>query len=294
MSRGVFGRLELLATAVLFSTGGAAIKATALTNWQVICFRSAIAAVAVLLLVPAARRNWGWRPALVGVAYAATMVLFVSANKLTTAANTIFLQYTSPVYLLLLGPLVLKERVRRADLLLMLVLAAGVGLFFAAGQSSSATAPDPFRGDVLALASGFTWALTITGLRWLESMDGGREAGMTTVAIGNIIAFVACLPLAVPVDPVPAADWLVVGYLGVFQIGLAYLFLTRAVRNVQALEASLLLLVEPALSPGWAWLLHGEQPAGLAIAGAGLILAGTIVRLVWLERHSRGSLTNCS
>jgi len=283
VSRATIGRLELLGTALLFSTGGAAIKATAFTNWQVACFRSAIAAVAVLLLVPMARRNWGWRAPLVGLAYAATMVLFVTANKLTTAANTIFLQYTAPLYLLLIGPLVLKERVRRADLLMMPVLAMGVGLFFFSGQAASLTAPDPLRGDVLALLSGLTWALTVAGLRWLESRGAGTEAGMATVAAGNVIVFLACLPMVLPVASVETADWLVVGYLGLFQIGLAYVLLTRAVRSVPALEASLLMLIEPAISPVWAWVFHGEQPATLALAGAGLILAGTIGRMYATE-----------
>lgn len=279
MSKASLGRLELLATAALFSTGGAAIKATTLTGWQVACFRSGIAATAVLLLVPAARRQWGCRPAAVGVAYAATMVLFVTANKLTTAANTIFLQYTAPLYLLLIGPFLLKERVRRADVLLMAVLAAGVGLFFTAQQPASATAPDPFRGDLIALASGATWALTIAGLRWLESRGSGREAGMATVAMGNVIAFVVCLPMAMPVDQAEVVDWVVLGYLGVFQIGLAYVLLTRAVGKVPALEASLLLLIEPAINPAWAWLIHGEQPASRALFGAALILAATVARV---------------
>ena len=101
-------RLQLVVAALLFSTGGAAIKASTLSGWQVASFRSGVAAVTLLLLVPATRRGWGWRPALVGVAYAATLILFVTANKLTTSANTIFLQATSPVYLLLLGPLFLQ------------------------------------------------------------------------------------------------------------------------------------------------------------------------------------------
>jgi len=295
MSKGAIGRLELVATAVLFSTGGAAIKATALTGWQTACFRSGIAAIAVLLLAPAARRNWGWRPALVGVAYSATMVMFVTANKLTTAANTIFLQYTAPLYLLIISPLLLKERVRRADLLLMVVLAAGIGLFLAAGQPASATAPDPFRGDVIAAASGIAWALTIAGLRWLESRGAGAGAGagMTTVAMGNLITFLACLPMSVPVARTATADWLVMGYLGLFQIGLAYVLLTRAVGKVPALEASLLLLIEPALNPAWAWLVHGERPVPLALAGAALILAGTAAR-VYMGRGANSRVPSTS
>lgn len=289
MSKGRAGRLELLLTAILFSTGGAAIKATALTNWQVTCFRSAIAAAAVLALVPSSRRNWSPKVVLVGLAYAATMLLFVTANKLTTAANTIFLQYTAPLYLLLLGPLLLKERARREDLLMMTVLGAGLALFFVSGQGPLETAPDPFRGDLMALASGLTWALTVAGLRWLESGGGPAAGGMTTVAAGNAIAFLFCLPMALPVGSAGTTDWLVIGYLGVFQIGLAYVLLTRAVRKLPALETSLLLLIEPVINPVWAWLVHGERPAPLALAGCAVILAGTVGRTLLGFRLAKAS-----
>lgn len=271
----VISRLQLLAAALLFSTGGAAIKATALSSWQVACFRSAAAAVAVLLLVPAARRNWCWRVPLVGAAYAATMVTFVTANKLTTSANAIFLQDTAPLYLLLAGPLLLREPLRRSDLWLTLTLGAGMALFFVGEQQPLATAPRPLAGNLVALASGVTWAATIGGLRWIQGHSDGRDAGMATVVAGNVMACVFCLPHALPVENAGAKDWLVVSYLGVFQIGLAYAFLTRAMRRIPALEASLLLLAEPALNPIWAWAIHSERPLNPALLGGGLILGGT-------------------
>src|SRR5436190_1260690 len=123
-------RLEILAAAALFSTGGAAIKACALTGWQVASFRSGMAALAVLAMVPAARRIPGPRAIAVGAAYATTLILFVRANKLTTAANTIFLQSTAPLYVLLLAPWLLRERPRRRDLAFMAAMAIGLTLFF--------------------------------------------------------------------------------------------------------------------------------------------------------------------
>ncbi len=103
-------RLMILMAALLFSTGGAAVKACSLSAWQVASFRSGIAAVTLLLVLPAARRGWGWRTWLVGAAYAGTMISYVLANKLTTAANAIFLQSTAPLYILLLSPILLNER----------------------------------------------------------------------------------------------------------------------------------------------------------------------------------------
>ena len=98
---------------------------------------------------------------------------------------------------------------------------------------------------------------------------------------GNLIAFVVCLPWALPPSG-DAQDWALIVYLGVVQIALAYILLTTAVRHVPAFEVSLLLLVEPALNPVWAWLVHGETPSGVALAGGALILGATAVK-VWLD-----------
>src|ERR1700722_5460134 len=108
--------MGVLAAALLFSTGGAAIKISTLSIWQVAGFRAGIGALAVYAAMPKARRGWTLNTWLTGLAYAATVILFVAANKMTTAANAIFLENTAPLYMLLLGPLVLRERVRRMDL----------------------------------------------------------------------------------------------------------------------------------------------------------------------------------
>jgi len=271
-------RLQLVFAALLFSTGGAAIKASTLSGWQVASFRSGVAAVTLLLLVPATRRGWGWRPALVGVAYAATLILFVTANKLTTSANTIFLQATSPVYLLLLGPLVLKEPVRPRDFWVVAAVLAGLVLFFVGNEAPVVTAPDPARGNLLALLSGFCFAVTIAGLRWLSR--GTEDTGLATVAIGNLIAFFWGLPFSLPVTSAAPMDWGVILYLGAIQIGLAYACLTRGLRQVPALEASLLLMVEPVLNPVWAWLVHGERPSHWALLGGALIIGATTAQAV--------------
>ena len=276
-------RLQLVAAALLFSTGGAAIKASTLSAWQVAGFRSGFAALTLLLLVPATRRGWGWRPALVGVAYAATLILFVTANKLTTSANTIFLQATSPVYLLLLGPLFLKEPVRRRDLWVVAAALSGLLLFFVGTEAPVATAPDPAKGNMLALLSGVCFAATIAGLRWLSR--GVEDTGLATVAIGNLIAFGWGLPFALPVLSATATDWVVMLYLGSIQIGLAYACLTRGLRSVPALQASLLLMVEPVLNPVWSWLVHGERPSHWALLGGALIIGATATQAVVQARE---------
>ncbi len=278
------GRLQILAAAVLFSTGGAAIKAASLGGWPIAGLRSGVAAVTLLLILPAARRGWRWRLVPVAVAYASTLVLFVLANRLTTSANAIFLQSTAPLYLLLLGPLVLREPIRRSDLPFMAAVGLGLAAFFVGGEVPVATAPDPVRGNVLGVLSGVSWALTVTGLRWLGREPGGSDATLAAVAMGNAIAFVACLPVALPIENASGTDWLVILYLGVVQIGLAYVLLSSAFQSVGALEASLLLLLEPALNPVWAWLVHGERPSVWGAVGGAVILGATLLRIWWAGR----------
>ena len=264
-------RLRLLGAAVLFSTGGAAIKACALDGWQVACFRAGIAALVVAAVLPSSRRQWTWRTALVGAVYAATVILFVQANKLTTAANAIFIQAASPLFIAALSPWLIGERLRGRDLPFMAALMAGLALFFVGAPVESATAPDPGLGNILAAASSFTVALMMMGLRWLGKRGDGAPAA---VVVGNAMAFVVALPFALPLAARPV-DLALVAYLGVFQIGLAYPLVLSALRRLSALEASLLLMIEPVLNPLWAWLLHGEQPGPWALLGGALILGAT-------------------
>ena len=269
-------RLYLVATALLFSTGGAAIKAATLSGWQVASFRSGVAAVVLLAALPEARRGWSRPVVAVATAYAATMVLFVLANRLTTAANAIFLQSTAPLYLLLLAPWLLREPVRARDLLCAAAVAAGMVLLFAGSERGIATAPDPRRGNWIGLASGLAWALTMTGLRSLgrEAIPGkAQNSALAPVALGNILAFVLALPMALPATSVRPSDVAVILYLGVGQIGLAYFLLARAIRFVPAFEATVVLLLEPVMNPVWAWLVHHETPGAWALAGGAVIVS---------------------
>ena len=275
-------RLQIVAAAILFSTGGAAIKATSFDGLSggitVACFRSGIAAIAIALMLPRSRRNWSWRTLLVGATFAATLILFVAGNKLTTSANTIFLQSTAPLWIALTAPWVLGERVVRRDVLFMMVLAAGLALFFVDSPSAVATAPNPMLGNILSVISGVGWAGTVIGLRWLGRTEGTDSAAAATVA-GNLIAFVICLPFALgPATESVPGDWIWIVYLGVIQIGLAYVFITRAMPHLRALEVSLLLYVEPALNPIWSWMAHGETVGALSIVGGLIILGATAFR----------------
>jgi drug/metabolite transporter (DMT)-like permease len=243
-------------------------------------FRSGTAALALLLLLPGSRRLGPPRLWLVGACYAVTLVCYAVASKLTTAANAIFLQSTAPIYLLILSPLLLRERVRRRDVVFLVAVLGGMALLVAGHDDASAVATDPARGNLLSLLSGVFWALTLLGLRWLERDRQGEHGGLgaPAVVLGNALAFLACLPLALPLGPTRTADWLWIAYLGVIQIGLSYALLTRALGRVPAIEAALLLMLEPVLTPLWSWAAHGEEPTAWALAGGAVILGATVVR----------------
>jgi drug/metabolite transporter (DMT)-like permease len=247
-----------------------------------------MAAVMFLLVMPASRRLWDPRAALVGTLYAVTMILFVLANRLTTSANTIFLQSAAPLYVLLLAPKLLGEHNRPSDWLVMLLVATGLSLVFLGTEPPVRTAPDPVRGNMLAAMSGVCWALTVMGMRWLGRAErAGRASTAPAVAIGNLLALLISLPFALPVTHARPTDWAIVIGLGTVQIGLAYVFLTKALLVVPALEAMVLLLLEPVFNPVWAWLWHGERPGPWSIVGGALILGATVLK-TWQDSRAAG------
>jgi drug/metabolite transporter (DMT)-like permease len=227
----------------------------------------------------------------IALAYALTLVLFALANRLTTAANAIFLQSTAPIYVLLISPWLLKEAIRRSDIVYILCVAAGMGIFSLGHDRVVVTAPDPPLGNALALASGVTFAAMLAGLRLLGRVGGGDTA-LATVAAGNVAAFLIAAPMAMPVTHFRAADAAVILYLGAIQIGLAYWCLTKGISHVPAFEATTMLQVEPAMNPVWTWLLHGERPNTWAMAGGGVIIAATLVNTWMQSRRSMAVMRN--
>lgn len=285
-------RLYVLAAAVLFSTGGAAIKVAAFSAAQVSMLRSGIAALALSIWFRRQGRpstdtgpmeaegRWTSWTAAAGLVYAATLTLFVAATKLTTAANAIFLQSTAPLYIVVLSPWLLRERATRGDLAFLAAMSGGMVLCFLGEANPTSTAPNPAAGNLIAIASGVAWGLTLMALRHLNrtTVRGTRDAGPAAVIAGNVIACVIALPWSFPLPRAGAAEWGTMAYLGIVQIGLAYVCLTSAMRRLPALEVSLLLLLEPMLNPLWTWLVRGEHPGAWTIAGGAVILGATAIR----------------
>lgn len=262
-------RLLLLAAAVLWSTAGAAIKSVGLNGVQIAGARSLVAAAFLLLAVRETRARPDRRVLLVGAAYAVTVVLFVLATKLTTAANAIFIQDAAPLWVLLLSPWLLGERPTRGELLAIPVFGAGLGLFFLDELS-----PGQHLGNLTALASGVAFAVSIVGLRTL------RERGPAALAWGNLLAAAVTLPFWGRGPAATGLDLALLLYLGIFQLGLAYLCFSRGVSGTPAIEASLLILLEPVLNPIWTFLFTGERMGRWALAGGAVVLLATAWRTV--------------
>lgn len=260
-------RLLLLAAAALWSTAGAGIKLCALNGWQISAGRSIVAALAVAAMVPSSRVLPRPRVLAVALSNAVTVVLFVVATKRTTAANAIFLQETAPLWVLLLAPLVLGERPSRGELISIPIYAAGLSLFFVDDLTAGQLA-----GKLCALGSGLAFGATIVGLRHL------REEGPGALLWGSVVAAAATLPLW-GTGPAPTTrDLALLVFLGVFQLALAYVCFARGLHGVSAVEASLLILIEPVLNPIWTWLVAGERPGPWALAGGAVVLAATAWR----------------
>jgi drug/metabolite transporter (DMT)-like permease len=271
-------RLQVIAAAVLFSTGGAAIKTAAFSGMQVASIRSGIAAAALLLWMRG-RIAWSWPTLGIGVVYAATLTLFVTSTKLTTSAHAIFLQSTAPLYIVILAPLLLGERFRSRDLVFLAAVGAGLAMCFVGRPEATVTAPNPATGNLLGVICSLTWAFTLMGLRWGERH--GARIGISAVVVGNAMAFVVGLPFLSPLPSASAGEWATMAYLGVCQIALAYIFLTSAVAHLPALDVSLLLLLEPVLNPIWTWLVRGEDPGIWALVGGGIIVVATAAKAVY-------------
>lgn len=259
--------LLVLVAVLLWSTGGLFIKSTTIDAGQITFFRSLFAAIIVIILTHKDGLRINAFGIFTSVIYAALLFLFVWATKKTTAANAIFLQYTAPIYILLLGPFVIGERFRVRDLFTVLVVLFGMSLFFV-GQLRL----EDYQGNAAALASGVFLGLYIMLLRHPKA-DGSNPA--IAVIYGNLLLAAINAPAGVAAIPIMTfLDWTAVIFLGVFQIGIAYILFIKGVRGgTRPLDASLIGFLEPLLNPVWVFLFVGERPSQWALLGGAIIIA---------------------
>jgi len=273
--------LFVLFAALLWSTGGLFIKWTKLSGLELSFYRSLFAVITVAIVTRKEGFGLNRITALASVLYAVLLVLFVLATKQTTAANAIFLQYTAPVYLLILEPILYKERFRFRDLITVVICVGGMALFFV-GQLR----PQDVSGNLLALASGLCFALYFLLLRHSKARAVNRAS---SVIYGNLMAVVLLAPIGIAVLPmIDKRDWFCVLYLGIVQLGLAYiLFTTAMARGVRSLDAGIVGYIEPVLNPVWVFLVLGERPSQWALIGGTVIIAAVLVHTLMEARHKR-------
>jgi DME family drug/metabolite transporter len=272
----------VLIAVLMWSTGGVLIKLTSLDAYQVTFYRSLLAAITVLLLT---RRN-GLRingfGILTSAIYAILLFLFVWATKHTTAANAIFLQYTAPIYILILAPFVIGERFHWRDLVTVVFCIAGMSLFFFGKLEL-----DDYWGNSAALGSGIFLGLYIMLLRHPRGVELNP---VIAVIYGNFLLALINLPSGVVTLPdLSWRDALLVSALGIFQIGLSYMIFIKGVTmGTRPLDASIIGFFEPILNPVWVYLFYGERPSNWAILG-GIVIVATVATHTLVQYRSKQS-----
>ncbi|MDF1495028.1 DMT family transporter [Caproiciproducens sp. CPB-2] len=263
--------------ACLWSIAGIFIKLVPWNAMVIAGFRSLIAAAVVLIFM----RMTGRRVKLnlsslqSGVCIAATFFAFVSANKMTTAANAIVLQFTSPVFILIISALVFHQHFHRADLITVVITLFGISLFFfdklGAGK---------LIGNCLAILAGLFMAgmYVITG----RTDDDSRMSG---ILFGHLLTAVIGVPM-IFIFPAPVSSTAVISVLalGVIQLGIPYILYGLAVKDCPPLACSLVGAIEPLLNPFWVFIFNGEQPGKFALLGGAIVIAAVTGWCVWRDR----------
>jgi len=281
--RRLAGQFAILLCAILWSTSGLFIRLIDCHPMVIAGSRSFFAALFLLalrLFFPFMKNTANSKalilktlikdaPALsaCGIGYAATMILFVIANKLTASANAIMLQYTAPVWAALLGWIFLKEKPKPEHWAAMVLVGLGMFLVFQGGFTSGS-----FLGDILALASGITFGANPVILRAREDKNPAD-----IMLFSHITCAVISIPFFFVYPPTPEAKYfLSVIFMGIFQLGMASALFAYGIRRIPAVQAMLTATVEPVLNPVWVLLALGEKPALSVIAGGGIIIGAVV------------------
>jgi drug/metabolite transporter (DMT)-like permease len=281
MPRRFLPPLLLLSAALCWSLGGLLIKSIDWPPMAIAGGRSAIAIPVMLLCI--GRPRFTFSPAQIGgaIGYALTVALSVFATRMTTAANAIFLQYTAPIYVALIGRWYLGERALPIDWLVIAIALCGIALFFFDRLTISG-----FLGNIVALASGVAFASVALFLR--KEKAGSPVA---SIILGNAIVALAGIPFMFQ-HSLGTGSWWRLILLGAVQLGLPYVFYGTAIKYVTALEATLIPLLEPVLNPLWVTLALGERPGRWAILGGTLVLGAVLARgaLMALAKRPRSTV----
>ncbi|GHU54558.1 membrane protein [Spirochaetia bacterium] len=264
------GQGAIFCTAVLWSTSGLFIK---LVDWHPLVIagtRSFVAALfllAVRLLFPpktGSEKNRLLPLWLGAVVYIVTMITFVTANKLTSSANAIMLQYSAPVWAALLGWLLVKEKPHWEHWGALVLVAGGMTLFFRDGLSTG-----HLFGDCLAILSGIFFGAHSVVLRMMK--NGNPRDSMLLAHVLNAVISIPFIIIYTPHFTVPTVIPIV--FMGLIQIGCSSILFAYGIKRVSAVQAMLTAMIEPVLNPVWVLAVTGEKPSASALAGGGIIIA---------------------
>lgn len=268
--------LFLMLAAILWSTSGLLIK---MMNWQPLAILAARSLFASLVFVVYLRRlptRFNRWQLLAAAASVLTQFLFITSTKLTTAANAIFLQYTAPIYIVLLAFWFLREKPSRTDWISMFVIFVGLILFFGDKLSTNG-----LYGNILAVLSGVTSAVMVVAFR--AQKDG---APAESILIASLVTAILGFPFVLQ-ETWTITNWSIIAYLGIFQIGIAFVFFTKAIKHIPALEANLVGTLEPVLNPVWVFLFLGESMGAFALIGGLVVLGGVTLSAVGSARAAK-------
>ncbi len=260
--------------AILWSTGGLFVKLLTLDAFTILFYRSFYAAILFIIIFRKQLLKVNKLTFVSALFYAPLLICFVSATKLTTAANAIFLQYTAPAFILILEPFFVRTKLLKINVITVILTFLGMILFLFDDFSN----PENVWGIILALGSG----VVLTGLLLSQKMNAPvYQPG--AVFWGNILVCLVTLPWFVqnPYPDVTQNSYLLI--LGFGQLGLGFALFVYGQKHLPAIESSLISMLEPVLNPIWVIIWYGEIPGLFAVAGGTLILITLIYRMLYLN-----------
>jgi drug/metabolite transporter (DMT)-like permease len=281
------GALLVLGATVLWSLGGLFVRLVDdVDGWTIAFWRAAFMVMAVggWLALNHGRgtltlyRDMGWEGLLCGLSLAAAFVMFILAVSHTSVANAVVLQSASPLVAALLARLFLGEPISPRTALAILIAIAGVALMFA-----DALGGGDLIGNLLAFGVAVSFGANIVLVR-----AGRRLDLLPSAVVAGLIAMLATIPFANLAGP-SARDFALLAAMGVGQLGIGLVLYMRGAPHLGAAYVGLLGLLETVLAPFWVWLILGEMPSSLALAGGGIVLSALLVHTLLGFRQTKTS-----
>ncbi|MCW4021246.1 MAG: DMT family transporter [Candidatus Bathyarchaeota archaeon] len=274
------GCLAVAVASVIWGSNGVIVNHVSLPSHTIAFFRVFFATLALWLGVLLTQRwrdmrvRGAWRILVIlGLLLALGWAFLFQAMKLIPIGNAVLLNYTAPVFVALLAPIILRERVRRATLYALAL--SVVGILLISSTQDFQVHDLSLLGVVSALSAGFVYALFVIFAKKTLTGLSGYSVALYSYSFSSVFL----VPSVIQVDlSINVSSWLLLLILGVFNTAFAVTLYLRGLRLIKAQEAAVLTYIEPASAVGFGYLLLAQQPTPTMIVGGLLILsAGYIV-----------------